>query len=184
MKFDRTVLDGAFVVKLDMKMDDRGWFTRTFCKEEFREIGFAENWVQINHSSSKLKGTVRGMHFQNLPHVEVKLVRCIRGAVLDVIVDIRFGSPTFLQWFAVELTAENGQMIYIPRGFAHGFQTLTDEAELIYHHSEYYAPEAEDGLRYDDPLIGINWPLAISNISERDQKRNFIDLDFKGIDVK
>ena len=135
----------------------------------------------MNHSVSYAKGTLRGMHFQHPPFREIKLVPCIAGTVMDVIVDIRQGSPTFLQWQAVELSAENNRMIYIPEGFAHGFQTLQDNSALIYHHTEFYTPGAEGGIRYDDPLVGIQWTLPVSIISQRDAGHPLLDHKFKGI---
>lgn len=183
MKFIPTKLADAFLIELDAFSDDRGWFARAFCKKEFEQIGHQKEWVQINHSMSRDKGTIRGMHFQHPPHNEAKLVRCIAGKVFDVMVDIRRGSPTFLQWTAAELSAENRRMLYIPEGFAHGFQTLTDDIELIYHHSAYYTPEAEGGLRFDDPALGIKWPLPPGNISAKDLGRTFLTDEFEGLDV-
>jgi len=181
MIFAQTPLAGAYCIDLQPFSDDRGWFARFYCKEEFSSIGHTKEWVQMNHSASNEKGTLRGLHFQLPPYREIKMVRCIRGAVLDVIVDLRQGSPSFLSWFAQELSAENRKMLYIPEGFAHGFQTLTDNAELIYLHTEFYRPNAEGGLRYDDPALGIHWPLDVTVVSERDSKHPFIDKNFKGI---
>jgi dTDP-4-dehydrorhamnose 3,5-epimerase len=161
--------------------DERGWFGRFFCKEEFAAIGHEKDWVQMNHSFTKDKGVLRGMHFQHAPHREIKMVRCISGAVYDVVVDLRKNSETFLQWFACELSAEKKNLIYIPEGFAHGFQTLSENAELIYLHSEYYKPEAESGLRYDDPRINIQWPLEITQVSDRDQKHEWLEDNFAGL---
>ncbi len=161
--------------------DHRGWFARTYCKKEFDEIGHSQEWVQLNHSFSTKKGTVRGMHFQLDPFTEIKMLRCIAGSVFDVIIDLRKDSSTFLQWFGTELSAQNKKMLYIPAGFAHGFQTLTDDAELIYHHTQFYTPVAEAGLRYDDKAIGIVWPMAVSEISERDNSHPLVDSTFKGI---
>lgn len=181
MNFTETKLKGSFIIELDPYVDDRGWFARIFCKNEFKKIGFDKEWVQINHSFTKQKGTIRGMHFQKFPFKEIKLVRCISGSVFDVIVDIRKNSATFLQWTGIELSAQNKRMLYIPEGFAHGFQTLADNSELIYHHTQFYQPEVEDGLRYDDPLLNINWKLPFTNISERDEKHIFITKNFIGI---
>ena len=181
MNFTETKLKSSFVIDLNPYTDERGWFARTFCKNEFMQIGFDKEWVQINHSFTKQKGTIRGMHFQKLPFKEIKLVRCISGAVFDIIVDIRKNSTTFLQWTGVELSAQNKKMLYIPEGFAHGFQTLEDDSELIYHHTQFYQPQAEDGLRYDDPAINIKWILPPVNISERDKKHTFITKNFTGI---
>lgn len=154
---------------------------RTYCKKEFVQIGFYGEWVQMNHSVSHKKGTLRGMHFQTPPFSEVKMVRCIHGAVFDVIVDVRKGSPTFLEWFGIELSAANRHMLYIPGGFAHGFQTLEDDTELIYLHSEYYVPQAENGLRYDDPALQISWPLEVTAISTRDLSHPALTNEFKGV---
>jgi dTDP-4-dehydrorhamnose 3,5-epimerase len=181
MIFTETLLKGSYVVELNPFTDERGWFARTYCKNEFSKIGFAGEWLQMNHSFTKHKATIRGMHFQLPPFSEIKLVRCIAGAVYDVIIDLRTDSPTFLQWFGVELSVQNKKMIYIPLGFAHGFQALSDDCELIYHHSQFYTPGAEGGIKYNDPRIGINWPLAVTNISERDNQHSLLDENFKGI---
>lgn len=181
MTFTQTRLAGAYIIDLEPKGDSRGWFVRTYCRDEFRQIGHTGEWMQMNHSHTNLKGTIRGMHFQYPPHQEIKMVRCIRGAVYDVIVDIRAGSPTFLQWTGVELSEENLRMIYIPEGFAHGFQALTDHAELIYQHSRMYEPGHEGGLLYNDPVLNIHWPLHLTAISERDMSHPAIDKNFKGI---
>jgi dTDP-4-dehydrorhamnose 3,5-epimerase len=181
MIFTPTPLAGAYVVDLEPFSDDRGWFARSYCKNEFAQIGHHKEWVQLNHSASYQAGTLRGMHFQLPPFREIKMVRCIAGAVLDVIVDLRKDSPTILQWFGQELSAVNRKMLYIPEGFAHGFQTLTDNVELLYHHSEFYTPGAEGGLRYDDPRLAIQWPLDVTVISDRDRGHPLIDQNFKGI---
>jgi dTDP-4-dehydrorhamnose 3,5-epimerase len=149
--------------------DDRGWFFRNFAADDFAAMGLNSSWPQMNHSFTKTAGTIRGMHYQHPPHNEVKLVRCIAGAVLDVVVDIRPQSATYLQHFATELNAQNKQMLYIPQGFAHGFQSLVANSELLYLHSTNYQPGAEGGLRYNDPTININWPLPLTIISERDK---------------
>jgi dTDP-4-dehydrorhamnose 3,5-epimerase len=181
MIFTETALKGSFIISLEPYSDERGWFARTYCKQEFAAIGHDKEWVQLNHSFTADKGTIRGMHFQHPPFSEIKMVRCIAGAVLDVIVDLRNNSPTFLQHISVNLSAANKQMIYIPEGFAHGFQTLEDNTELIYHHSEYYQPGVEGGLLYNDPQLNIQWPLPIKNISERDTNHPLLDNNFKGI---
>ncbi len=161
--------------------DERGWFFRNYSEDAFAAMGLNTGWPQMNHSFTKTKGSIRGMHFQHPPHSEVKLVRCIAGAVLDVIVDLRQGSPTFLQWFGTELNAANRQMLYIPQGFAHGFQTLTNDCELLYQHSTIYQPGAEGGLRYNDESLNIQWPLEGTVISERDRNHKFMDNLFSGI---
>jgi dTDP-4-dehydrorhamnose 3,5-epimerase len=181
MIFTETPLKGSYTIALQPYSDDRGWFARTYCKNEFNAIGHTADWVQINHSFTENKGTVRGMHFQLHPFTEIKLIRCIAGAVLDIMVDIRKNSPTFLQSFAVELSANNHTMIYIPQGFAHGFQALENNTALIYHHSQFYQPNVEGGIRYNDPAININWPLAINNISSRDNQHPLLTSHFKGI---
>ena len=183
MNFVETTLKGSFVIDLTPFQDNRGWFARTFCKEEFAEIGHSKEWLQLNHSFTLTKGAVRGMHYQMSPFSEVKLVRCIAGAVFDVIVDIRENSPTFLQYFGTELSAKNRKMLYIPEGFAHGFQTLTNDCELLYHHTALYTPGVEGGLRFDDPNINIDWKLPFTDISDRDKQHKLIDHNFKGIKI-
>jgi dTDP-4-dehydrorhamnose 3,5-epimerase len=183
MKFFETELKGAYTIDIEPRKDDRGLFARTFCKREFQEIGHTKEFVQFNHSMSVLKGTLRGMHFQYPPFSEIKLIRCIRGQVLDVIIDLRAGSPTFLNHIGVILSEENMRMIYVPEGFAHGFQTLEDNSQMIYHHTEYYTPGNEGGLNFKDPILNIQWPLEPTNLSDKDQKYPFIDNNFKGINI-
>ncbi|AXE16425.1 dTDP-4-dehydrorhamnose 3,5-epimerase [Runella rosea] len=183
MIFEETPLKNSYVISLQSFSDNRGWFTRTFCKKDFEKIGHSEEWVQLNHSFTVTKGAIRGMHFQYPPHSEIKMVRCISGGVLDVIVDIRKGSPTFLQHFSIELSAINKKMLYIPKGFAHGFQTLSDNCELIYHHTMYYEKNSEGALRYDEPLLSIKWPLEPTDISERDLNHQYLTRSFEGIDL-
>lgn len=181
MRFIEAPLAGAYVVELDPFRDDRGLFARTFCQREFARIGFTNPIVQINHSWTKQRGAIRGMHYQRPPACEVKIIRCVQGAVFDVMVDLRAGSPTFLQWRGVELSKENLRMVYIPEGFAHGFQTLTEGAELIYHHSAFYSPEDERGCRFDDPALAIRWPLPVTELSDRDSAHPFLDKAFAGV---
>jgi dTDP-4-dehydrorhamnose 3,5-epimerase len=182
MKFEETILEGSYVIDLDLFQDNRGWFTRTFSKDIFeKQIRFTKEWVQMNHSFTKTKGAIRGMHFQLHPFSEIKLVRCIAGEVFDVIVDLRKESATLLKWYGIKLSAENKRMIFIPEGFAHGFQTLSDNAELIYHHSEFYNSEAESGIKFDDSAINIQWPLEVTEISERDKNHPLIDSTFKAL---
>ncbi|MEL6863200.1 MAG: dTDP-4-dehydrorhamnose 3,5-epimerase [Bacteroidota bacterium] len=183
MRFHPLKLAGAYLIELRPFQDHRGLFARTFCHREFEAIGHQKAFVQFNHSRNTEKGTLRGMHYQKPPHGEIKLIRCVCGAVYDVIIDIRRNSPTFLQYTAVELSAENMQMIYIPEGFAHGFQTLADHTELLYHHTAYYTPGAEGGLRFDDPGINIEWPLAVKSLSEKDQRYPLLDSSFKGVTI-
>ena len=183
MKFEETKLAGSYVVDIIASSDERGWFARTFDKDEFKKINFDGEWLQMNHSFTNKKGTVRGMHYQLPPFAEVKLVRCIAGTVFDVIIDLRKNSATFLQCFGIELSVENKKMIYIPEGFAHGFETLTDNCELVYHHSQFYMPGFEGGIKYDDPMINIQWPGKVTNISTRDEQHNYLDKNFEGINL-
>lgn len=168
MIFRETPLAGAFVVDLEPHADERGLFARTFCEREFGAHGLATRFPQANTSWNRRAGTLRGMHWQVAPHAEAKLVRCTSGAVYDVIVDLRRGSPTCLAWFGAELSARNRTALYIPEGFAHGFLTLADETEVSYLMSRSFAPEAARGLRYDDPRLAIAWPSRPSVVSERD----------------
>lgn len=158
MIFIATRLDGAFVIELEKHQDERGYFARTFCQREFAAQGLSTNLAQANTSLSRFKGTLRGMHYQTGPHAETKLVRCLRGAVFDVIIDLRPESESYCQWFGVELTADNGKMLYVPEGFAHGYQTLQDTTELFYLVSQFYTPQAEQGVRWNDVRFGISWP--------------------------
>lgn len=169
MKFTPLPLEGAYRLDLERKGDSRGFFARLFCEEEFATHGLSKDWSQCNVSHSAVKGTVRGMHFQRPPGADAKLVKCMQGAVFDVIVDLRQGSPTYGHWASVTLTAEGGEMIYVPEGFAHGFQTLTDGAELLYFHSKIYSPQHEGGLLFSDPDVGIDWPMEIGTLSDRDK---------------
>jgi len=174
MIFQALALSGAYLIEIEPRVDDRGSFARAFCAREFLAHGLEVSYVQANLSTNNKAGTVRGMHFQRAPHAEVKLVRCVAGALFDVIVDIREDSPTFMQWFGADLSQDNGSMMYVPRGFAHGYQALTDGAMAHYMVSAYYVPEAEDGLRYDDSAIGVRWRRPVSNISPKDASWPFI----------
>jgi dTDP-4-dehydrorhamnose 3,5-epimerase len=169
MDFERTNLEGAWLIRLQPAHDERGFFARTFCEREFSARGLNTTFPQHSTSFSARKGTLRGMHFQREPHVEVKLVRCLHGAIFDVIIDVRPHSSTYRRWQSFELTAENRLQLYIPSGFAHGFQTLSDEVEVGYLISEFYNAEAASGLKYDDPTFAISWPLPISTISDKDR---------------
>lgn len=169
------------MIEFESSTDERGVFFRTFCKNRFHEIGFNRDIVQINHSITKQKGTIRGMHYQLPPACETKLVRCVHGKVYDVALDIRHDSSTYMRWIGVELSDENMRMVLIPEGFAHGFQSLTDDASMIYLHSEFYNPECERGIRYDDPVSSISWPLPISVISQKDGNYPLIGSNFRGI---
>ena len=183
MKFRSIPLSGAYVIKLEPFKDDRGIFCRLFCSREMLEIGFTKEIKQINKSSTPLQGTIRGLHFQHPPMAEVKIVQCIRGSVFDVIVDIRKGSPTFLQWHGEILNYDDFKMVFVPEGFAHGFQILEPNSELLYFNSECYDPKHEDGLRYNDPLIGIKWPIVVSSISEKDGCHPLLSNQFVGISI-
>ena len=168
MKFIPTSLAGAHVIEPERLEDERGYFARTFCRDEFLAHGLNPDLVQCNVSFNAKKGTLRGMHYQTKPHEEAKLVRCTRGSIFDVIIDIRTNSPTIGKWFAVELSAANGLMLYIPEGFAHGFQTQEDGSEVFYQMSERYFPELARGIHWHDPAIGIHWPLPNPVVSQRD----------------
>ncbi|NMG05386.1 dTDP-4-dehydrorhamnose 3,5-epimerase [Brasilonema sp. UFV-L1] len=168
MLLTQTSLQGAFLIDLEQRQDTRGFFARTFCQEEFSAHGLKSTIVQCNLAFNYKKGTLRGMHYQVAPATEVKLVRCTHGAIYDVIIDLRPESPTYKLHIGVELTAQNRRALYVPEMFAHGYQTLTDAAEIVYQMSEFYAPEYQSGLRYDDPAFGIEWPLPISEISQKD----------------
>ncbi len=168
MKFHPTNLQDAWLIELEPYGDARGTFARTMCTDDFGARGLVTSFVQQNMSTSSERGTIRGMHMQLPPHAEVKLIRCTRGAICDVIIDMRRDSPTFLAHQAFELTAENKLQLYAPAGFAHGFQSLVDDIELTYLVSAPYTPQSERGIRYDDPMIGIAWPLAVSVISTKD----------------
>jgi dTDP-4-dehydrorhamnose 3,5-epimerase len=170
MTFEETELKGAFVVGLKKIEDNRGFFARAWCQKEFADAGLNANLVQINLAVSHKAGTLRGMHFQEAPHAEAKLIRCTRGRIFDVMIDLRPESPTHRKWFGLELSAQNHQMLYIPAGFAHGYETLTDDAEMLYQTSEFFASASARGVRYDDPAFGISWPLPVSVISEADRK--------------
>jgi dTDP-4-dehydrorhamnose 3,5-epimerase len=168
MQFSETKLKGAFIIDLEPRQDDRGFFARTFCAHELENHGLKPVVAQCNLSFNYHKGTLRGMHYQTPPATETKLIRCTQGAIYDVIVDMRPESPTFLQHIGVELTADNRRALYVPEMFAHGYQALSDGAEVIYQVGEFYTPGCERGLRYDDPLLGIEWPLRVTEISAKD----------------
>lgn len=181
MNILRTPIDGLVVVETTPHVDARGAFARLYCERELAQIIGPRRIVQINHSRTAQVGGVRGLHFQYPPHAEMKLVRCLKGRVWDVAVDLRQGSPTFLRWHGEELTPENRRMMVIPEGFAHGFQALESDSELLYLHTAFYMPGAEGGLRYDDPLLGIRWPLAVTDLSLRDAGHPRLDAHFQGI---
>ena len=168
MEFHSTRLRDAYLIQLQPARDQRGFFARTFCVEEFASLGLETSYPQHSISFSARKGTLRGMHYQREPRSEAKVVRCVSGVILDVIIDIRPDSPTYRHWQEFELSSANGRQLYIPKGFAHGFQTLSDQAEVSYLISTPYAPELATGIRHDDPAFGISWPLAVTEISEKD----------------
>jgi dTDP-4-dehydrorhamnose 3,5-epimerase len=169
MKFSRTTLDGLWLLELERREDERGFLARTYCEQEFATHGLNIRWPQCNLTLTKLRGMIRGMHFQAEPKPEIKLIRCTAGAIFDVLVDVRRGSPTFGKWEGFELTAQNRHTLYVPGGFAHGLQCLTDNCEVFYQMSEFYVPELARGLRWNDPQVGIRWPLAACQLSERDR---------------
>ncbi len=181
MKIEATPLPGVLVVKLDSRIDQRGSIMRVFCENELGEVLGERRIVQSNHSRTAKVGTVRGMHFQYPPYAEMKLITCLHGSIRDVAVDLRAGSPTFLQWFAIELNGDNQHLFIIPEGCAHGFQVLQPESELLYFHTAPYTQEAEGGVRPDDPKLNIVWTLPISEVSPRDQMHQLIDREFTGV---
>jgi dTDP-4-dehydrorhamnose 3,5-epimerase len=179
--FSPTPLAGLTLVQRKIIEDHRGFLSRFYCADEFHVAGFNKPIVQINHALTANKGAVRGLHFQYPPHAEAKLVSCLRGEIFDVAVDLRRESPTFLHWHGVTLSAQNRQSLLIPEGFAHGFQTLTEECELIYLHTAAYHPESEGALNVADPRLGITWPLAITDVSEKDRSQKLVERGFSGI---
>lgn len=170
MIFTETALAGAFIIDIERREDERGYFARAFCRNEFAQHGLEPVIAQGNVAFNRARGTLRGMHFQYPPKAETKLVRCTRGAILDIIVDLRPESPTFLQHVAVELNEDNGRALYVPRRFAHGYQCLADRTETSYQVGEFYAPGLEGGLRYDDPALGLSWPLPVGAMSPKDRE--------------
>lgn len=171
MIFNESKLPGSYIIEIEKKNDERGFFARNFCQHEFKNIGIDFNIVQSNISYNKNKGTLRGMHYQTSPHEEAKLVTCVKGAIHDVIVDLRADSPMYCKWFALELNSRNFTSLYIPRGFAHGFQTLEDDSVVFYQMSEFYYPESARGVRWDDSVFGIEWPeIKVKIISDKDRK--------------
>ena len=181
MKIVSTPLDGLVIVEATKHVDHRGGFYRAYCQRELVSIIGERQILQINVSQTHAVGAVRGMHYQRPPHAEMKLIRCLKGKVWDVAVDLRAGSPTFLQCHAEELSADNAKMLVIPEGCAHGFQALEEDSELLYLHTAFYCPEAEGGVRYNDPRLNIQWPLEIKGISDRDCRHPLVCPEFQGI---
>lgn len=169
LKFFELPLKGSYTIDLEKLEDERGFFARYWCQNEISKIGLDTNVVQINNSVNKTKGTIRGLHFQRPPKAETKIIRCIKGSIWDVIVDLRFESPTYGKWYSYELNEDNRTMMYVPKGFAHGFQTLVDDVEILYMHSEFYSKNYEAGLFYNDEDLAINWPLPVTQITSRDK---------------
>lgn len=180
MIFEEQAIQEVFLICPKIIEDNRGVFFRSFCKREFEKITDTE-FVQINHSINFKKGTLRGIHYQLPSFAEEKIIRCIQGSVFDVFVDLRKNSPTFLNWGSVILSAENKKSLFLPKGIAHGFLTLADDSQLLYQHSEFYTPDFEAGIRYDDPKLNIQWPTKPFGISERDKQHPFLTADFNGI---
>ena len=180
MKFHPTPLHGARTIEPEKRGDERGFFARMFCHNEFAAAGLVSAFVQVNNSLSAKKGTLRGLHYQLAPSAEVKLIRCVRGALYDAIIDLRPDSPSFGKWFGAELTAENRLMMYSPRGFAHAILTLADDTEALYMVSDYYAPQEERGVRYNDPKFGVAWPIEPVEISDKDRSWPDFDPEFHG----
>jgi dTDP-4-dehydrorhamnose 3,5-epimerase len=181
MKFTKTKIRDLYIIEPEPFVDDRGMFSRIFCKEELKEIGHNKEIVNINHSITKKKGTIRGMHFQYPPKAEVKIVKCIKGSIFDVAIDLRKKSSTLFHWYGEILSASNMKILYIPEAFAHGFQALEDEVEIIYFVTEFYTPDKEGTIKYNDPKIKINWPLDVTDISEKDKQIKLLNNDFFGI---
>jgi dTDP-4-dehydrorhamnose 3,5-epimerase len=184
MKFSETKIKDLYVSELELFRDERGFFSRSYCSEALKEIGILKPIKQINHSLTSVVGTVRGMHYQSTPYSEVKMVRCISGEVFDVAVDLRKDSSTFLQWHGEYLNSDNFKMMIIPEGFAHGFQVLKPNSELLYFHTESYIQEAELGVLFNDGKLGIKWPRKITGVSDRDLSHKYITKAFKGVNVK
>ena len=181
MRFLKTPLAGLFVIEPDPFRDSRGIFVRIFCEEEYKSISGSMGIAQINQSLTHSRGALRGLHYQRPPKAEKKVVRCLKGRVFDVAVDLRAGSATFLHWYSIELSAKEMNGLYIPEGFAHGFQTLEENCELLYLHSAFYSPAHEGAVRYDDPLVGIKWPLPPQEISMKDREHPYLSNDFQGV---
>lgn len=183
MNLHPTAIAGVFVAETKALQDSRGAFARLFCESDLAQAIGGRRIEQINHSRTAAVGAIRGLHFQEAPHAEMKMVRCLRGRVWDVALDLRKGSPTFLKWHAQELSAANALMLVIPEGCAHGFQVLEADSELLYLHTASYTPSAEGGVRFDDPALSVPWPLRVTDVSDRDKKHPLLSKDFQGIAV-
>ena len=183
MKISQTPVQGLMVVDTESHTDHRGAFARLYCQNELREIINPRQILQINHSSTHTVGAVRGLHYQYPPHAEMKLIRCLKGKVWDVAVDLRSGSPTFLSWHAEELSKSNKRMMVIPEGCAHGFQVLEEDSELLYLHTAFYTPSSEGGVQPTDPTLAISWPLSVQDLSDRDRSHPLLTSDFAGLIV-
>jgi dTDP-4-dehydrorhamnose 3,5-epimerase len=183
MKFEETRLKGAYEIIPTPFVDERGSFARLYCKNEFASIGHSKELVQINYSTNHKKGTLRGLHYQKPPYTEVKIIRCIRGAIMDIIVDLRKNSLTYLQHIQVELSDRNQKALYVPEGFGHGFITLEDNSELIYYSTEFFNPKADSGVNYSDPRFGITLPIELKVISEKDKNLPFLEPEFAGLEL-
>jgi dTDP-4-dehydrorhamnose 3,5-epimerase len=182
MKIETTFCEGLHLLRLNAIQDERGCFARLFCEQSFMALGLNPSFPQTNHSSCRQRGVLRGLHYQKAPRAEIKLIRCVQGAILDVAVDVRRGSPTFLQWFATELSADRPEELYVGAGFAHGYMALTDDASVVYHSSQPYTPELEGRVHYGDPRIGIEWPVFPPSVSPKDASTPFLEDDFEGIE--
>ncbi|MDR3429053.1 MULTISPECIES: dTDP-4-dehydrorhamnose 3,5-epimerase [Silvimonas] len=183
MQIAHLPIAGVAVLETERRGDDRGSFARWFCQRELAELLGDSTICQVNHSYTREQGSIRGLHFQRAPAAEIKIVRCLSGRIFDIVLDLRRDSPTFLQWQGIELSADNGKALLLPQGCAHGFQTLTDEVQLLYMHTAFYEPAVEGGIRFDDPRVGINWPLPATQVSARDQQHPLLPDDFIGIQV-
>jgi dTDP-4-dehydrorhamnose 3,5-epimerase len=183
MRFKKTKIKDLYIAKLESKNDSRGFFTRSYCKKELEKTGIIKSIKQANHSMTSKVGSIRGMHYQNPPYAENKIIRCIAGEIFDVVIDLRKNSETFLQWHGEYLKSNDFKMMIVPEGFAHGFQVIKENSEIIYLSTESYNPKAESGILFNDKSINIKWPLKVTDISKRDMKFNAISKNFRGINV-
>jgi dTDP-4-dehydrorhamnose 3,5-epimerase len=174
LNFKNTPIRDLYIVNINPFSDIRGEFSRLFCEKEFKEIGLSKKIINVNYSKTLNKGSVRGMHYQESPYGETKIIKCINGIIYDVAIDMRKNSQTYLQYFGIELSQDNNTMLYVPEGFAHGFQALTDNAEIVYFNTQFYSPEHEKGVNIIDPSVGIKWPISISHQSDKDKDINFL----------